>query len=263
MLTHTDESGSLAYTVTGDGPPVVLVHPGIADHRYWDAVVPALAARHTVVAVDMRGFGESAPPAGPFDEVDDLRRVLDHLGLSRVRLVGSSFGGLVALQFAVAHPDRVAALAVISPPWPGFDWSAEMVAYDDAETAALEAGDLDAAVDINLDQWLRGPARGWDAVDPSLAELVRGPMRTALAHQAVRDEHSADTPPGDPATVTAPTLVGIGTLDLDDFRTIARRYADTVPGARYVEFPGTAHLVALEAPAELSAALTAFLADIP
>lgn len=61
MLTLADELGHLSYTVAGEGPPVVLVHAGVADHRMWDAVVPALAERHTVIRYDLRGFGESAP----------------------------------------------------------------------------------------------------------------------------------------------------------------------------------------------------------
>ncbi|MFJ8489720.1 alpha/beta fold hydrolase [Streptomyces sp. NPDC094038] len=93
MLTLADDLGHLSYVVDGAGPPVVLVHAGVADHHMWDAVVPALAARHTAVPVvryDLRGFGESAPPTGPFDETDDLLRLLDRLGLERVRLVGAS-----------------------------------------------------------------------------------------------------------------------------------------------------------------------------
>lgn len=66
MITLSDDFGHLSYVVTGDGPPVVLVHAGIADHHMWDAVVPALAERHTVIRYDLRGFGRSAPPSGPF-----------------------------------------------------------------------------------------------------------------------------------------------------------------------------------------------------
>ncbi|MFF7299727.1 alpha/beta fold hydrolase [Streptomyces sp. NPDC008265] len=254
-----DEIGLLSYAVTGDGPPVVLVHAGVADHRMWDAVVPSLAERYTVVRYDLRGFGASAPPAGPFDEADDLLRLLDHLGLDRVRLVGASWGGRVAVEFAVAHPDRVRSLALLSPPWPGFDWSAEMIAYDEAETAALAAGDLDTAVAVNLDMWLRGPARGWDEVADGLADALRGPLRTSLENQDAVGAHSRDTPAGDVTTVRVPTLVGIGRLDVADFQDIARRYAAAIPGATLVEFGSAAHLIALDSPAELAAALGPFL----
>ncbi|MGI5483091.1 alpha/beta fold hydrolase [Streptomyces lavendofoliae] len=255
-----DDFGHLSYTVTGDGPPLVLVHAGVADHRMWDAVVPALAERHTVVRYDLRGFGESAPPTGPFRETDDLRRLLDHLGHARVRLVGASWGGRVAVDFTLTHPERVHSLVVLSPPWPRYPWSAEMIAYDGAETAALAAGDLDEAVRVNLDMWLRGPARGWEDVDPSLAEELRGPLRTSLANQEAVGEHSQGPATGDLASITVPVLVGVGRLDIADFQDIARRYAAEIPGAALVEFPASAHLVALDAPAELLSALDPFLA---
>lgn len=260
MITLADDLGHLSYVVTGDGPPVVLVHAGIADHRMWDAIVPELAERHTVIRYDLRGFGESAPPTGPFSETDDLRRLLDHLGHAQVRLVGASWGGRVALDFALAHPDRVDSLALFAPPWRGYDWSAEMVAYDEAETAALATGGLDAALDINLDMWLRGPARRWEDVADGLADRLRGPIRTSLVNQDLVAEHSQGASTGDLATISVPALVGIGKLDVTDFQDIGRRYASEIPDATLVEFATAAHLIALDAPAELSAVLVPFLA---
>lgn len=238
----------------------MLVHAGVADHRMWDGVVPALAERHTVVRYDLRGFGKSALPTGPFSETDDLRRLLDHLGHERVRLVGASWGGRVAVDFALTHQDRVHSLALLAAPWPGHDWSAGMVAFDEAETAALAAGDVDAAVEVNLDMWLRGPARTWDDVPEGLADRLRGPLRTSLVNLAAVDEHSRGTTTGDLDALTVPTLVGVGGLDTADFQDIGRRYAAEIPGATLVEFPTAGHLVALDAPAELAAVLEAFLA---
>ncbi|MGY4980425.1 alpha/beta fold hydrolase [Streptomyces sp. 900105755] len=260
MLTLDDELGHLSYETAGEGPPVVLVHAGVADHRMWDAVVPSLAEAHTVIRYDLRGFGESAAPASPFRETDDLRRLLDHLGHERVRLVGASWGGRVAVDFTLTHPDRVHSLAILAAPWPRYPWSAEMIAYDEAETAALDAGDLDAAVRVNLDMWLRGPARGWDDVAEELAGRLRGPLRTSLVNQAVVGQHSQAPVTGDLAAVSVPALVGVGKLDVADFQDIARRYAAAIPGAHLVEFATAAHLIALDAPAELSAVLREFLA---
>ncbi|MFJ9592545.1 alpha/beta fold hydrolase [Streptomyces virginiae] len=259
MITFSDDLGHLSYVVTGDGPPVVLVHAGIADHRMWDAVVPALAERHTVIRYDLRGFGQSAPPSGAFSETDDLRRLLDHLGHERVRLVGASWGGRVAVDFTLTHPDRVHSLALLAAPWPGYGWGAEMIAYDEAETEALAAGDLDAAVDTNLDMWVRGPARTWDDVATGLADRLREPIRTSLVNQDVVGEHSQGVVRGDLSGISVPTLVGVGTLDVADFQDIARRYAAEIPGATLIEFPAAAHLIALDTPAELTAALTPFL----
>jgi pimeloyl-ACP methyl ester carboxylesterase len=260
MLTLADDLGHLSYVVTGDGPPVVLVHAGVADHRMWDAVVPDLTERHTVIRYDLRGFGQSAPPTGPFSETDDLRRLLDHLGYDRVRLVGASWGGRVAVDFSLTHPGRVHSLALLAPPWPGYHWSAEMVAYDEAETAALASGDLNAAVRINLDMWLRGPARRWEDVAAGLTDQLRGPLRTSLVNQGIVAESSQGAATCDVSVISVPTLVGIGKLDVADFQDIGRRYASEIPDATLVEFATAAHLIALDAPTELTALLGPFLA---
>ncbi|WP_457031782.1 alpha/beta fold hydrolase [Kitasatospora sp. P5_F3] len=259
MITVADDLGHLSYTVTGEGSPVLLVHAGVTDHRLWDPIVPALAERHTVIRYDLRGFGESAPPSGPFSMTDDLRRILDHLGHDRVQLVGASWGGLLSLAFSLAHPERVRSLTMLAAMWPGYDWSAEMHAYDEAETAALQAGDLAAAVSVNLDMWLRGPSRSWAEVTPGLAEQLQDPVRISLVHQDVRGEFTQDLPDRDLSAVAVPTMVGIGLLDVADFQDISRRYAAAIPGATLVEFPTAAHLIPLDAPAELTAALLPFL----
>ncbi len=260
MRLLADDLGSLSYDVEGEGPPVVLVHAGVADRRMWDDLVPALAERYTVIRHDLRGFGESAPPSSPYTDHDDLRRLLDHLGHERVRIVGASWGGRVALDFTLTHPDRVHSLALLAPPWPGYSWGADMIAYDEAETEALAAGDLDTAVRVNLDMWLRGPARGWADVAEGLVERLRGPMRASLVHMDAKDEHGQGPATGDLSTVRVPTLVGIGKLDVADFQDIARLYAAGIPGAELVEFPTAAHLIAVDAPAELADVLGPFLA---
>ncbi|MFG3280474.1 alpha/beta fold hydrolase [Streptomyces sp. NPDC048111] len=261
MLTLTDDLGHLSFVVAGDGSPVVLLHAGVADHRMWDEVVPGLTEAHTVIRYDLRGFGQSALPEGPFSEADDLRRLLDHLGHDRVRLVGASWGGRVALDFTLVHPERVHSLTLLAPPWPGYDWSADMIAYDEEETAALTAGDLDAAVRVNLDMWLRGPSRGWDDVPAGLADRLSGPLRTSLQNQDAVGALSQGPGKGAVSAVRVPTLVGVGALDTPDFRAIARRYATDIPRATLTEFASSAHLIALDAPRELTGVLSKFLAD--
>ncbi|MHC5902741.1 alpha/beta fold hydrolase [Streptomyces sp. S6] len=251
----------LAHTTTGDGPPVVLVHAGVTDHHLWDAVTPTLAATHTVIRYDLRGFGDSAPPTAPFRETDDLAHLLTHLGHDRVHVVGASWGGRIALDFTLAHPDRVHSLAILAAPWPGYDWSADMIEYDAIETAALEKGDLDAAVQLNLDMWLRGPARSWSEVGEGLADQLRAPMRTLLKNQGIVGEHSQGPGKGNPADLRVPALVGVGKLDVPDFQEIARRYATEIPGARFVEFERAAHLIAMDSPGEVAAVLGEFLAS--
>lgn len=109
MATTTTTDGvEIAYEVTGDGPPLVLVHGITESRRAWDPLVPALAADHTVVALDARGHGESGP-AATYDTramADDMAAVVAALDLGPPVVVGHSMGGIVVTTFAGQHSCR-------------------------------------------------------------------------------------------------------------------------------------------------------------
>ncbi|WP_372495126.1 alpha/beta fold hydrolase [Nocardioides pinisoli] len=106
---------TLAGEVRGDGPALVFLHAGVADRRMWDGVVETVTDTHTTVAYDRRGFGGTPPHEETYSQTDDLLAVLDAAGVTQATLVGCSQGGKVALDFALAHPDRVAAVVLIAP----------------------------------------------------------------------------------------------------------------------------------------------------
>ena len=108
------EGASIYYEDLGEGTAVVLIHAGVADSRMWDGVFEALAERFHAIRFDIRGFGRSAMTPGRFSHHHDLESLLDHLAVSRASLVGCSFGGQIAIDFAIVHPDRVRSLALVS-----------------------------------------------------------------------------------------------------------------------------------------------------
>ncbi len=99
----------------GFGRPLLLVHGLGAGHRTWDPIVPALAARHEVVAIDLPGFGDTPPPIGPVSIArlaDALERFIVAEDLAGVDLVGSSMGGTIVLELARrGHSGSIVALA--------------------------------------------------------------------------------------------------------------------------------------------------------
>ena len=107
--------GGLAYDIAGVGPPIVLVHAGIADRRMWDPQWPAFASVGRAVRYDARGYGETLPPAGPWSHHADLLALIDELGLGRVALVGTSMGAGIAVEAALARPRAVASLLLVAP----------------------------------------------------------------------------------------------------------------------------------------------------
>ena len=255
---------TIAYETHGDGPAVLLVHEGVADRRMWRDQVPVLARDHRVVAVDLRGFGESPHASGPFSNVEDLREVLDELGIERATVVGGSFGAKVALELAVTHPERVVRLVLCPPVVPGWEWSERVRRGWQEEDEAFQAGDLDRAAEVNVELWVDGPNRTADEVDPDVRDLVRTMQRHAFElPEPDPPPEPAPEPPIRLADVGVPTLVVVGDEDVEDFLAMADAAAAGIPGARKVVIEGAAHVVALEKPQEFNAALLRFLAGPP
>jgi 3-oxoadipate enol-lactonase len=246
----------------GEGAPVVLVHAGIADSRMWDPQWEAWAGRYRLVRYDQRGFGRSTIEAGAYSHGADLLAVLDALGLERAILVGSSLGGRIALEVALAQPERVTALVLVDAAIPGVDWSQEVRGCGAAEDAAHEAGDLDAATDLNVRFWVDGPGRTPDAVAPALREQVRTMQRRAFELQAGLDDDEeplVEDLGGRLGELRGPALVLVGADDVADFHAIADLLAAAVPGAERATVTGAAHLPSAERPEAFAALVEPFL----
>jgi pimeloyl-ACP methyl ester carboxylesterase len=101
------------YAVYGEGEPVLLIHGGLGHGDVWGFQIPALAESHQVIVADSRGHGRSTRSAKPFGYqlmADDYLALLDHLGIEKVALVGWSDGGIIGLDIAIRHPERLSRL---------------------------------------------------------------------------------------------------------------------------------------------------------
>lgn len=249
-ISHETEGAAEA-----DALPLVLLHAGACDSRMWDPQWAALVrAGRRVVRCDFRGFGATPAAEAPYREADDVLALMDGLGIERAVLVGSSNGGRVAQEVALDRPDRVAGLALFCAPVPGHQWLPELLAFGEREDALLEAGDLDAATELNVATWL-GP----EADDAAKASL-RTMQRRAFEVQSLMTEYfAADPVERDLSKIEAPTLVVSGALDFQDFRDSAARLAAEVPDVRRVELPWAGHLPTMERPEETTRLLLDFL----
>jgi 3-oxoadipate enol-lactonase len=237
----------------GTGSPVVLLHGAGMDSRLWDRIVPELARCHDVIRYDARGLGRSTPPDEPFSDVEDLRAVLDYFGLRQAALVGLSMGGESALDFALTHPEKVTALALVGASVSGHRWpkGPELTAY---ATARRERHTI-ALAELELSIWAgMGPtAPGW--------ELINAMVTHNAARRIVSEQHCAAGQNAEArlADVAAPTLVVHGDRDHPEIGVIARLLAAGIPGAHGEIIPNADHYLPLRAPEHLTKLLLAHL----
>ena len=269
-IARADDGTPLAGERWGAGAPVVvLLHAGVADRRAWGAVAPLLPG--TVVAYDRRGFGET-PLAGhgrPWSHLDDLVAVLDAVAPDGAPawLVGNSMGGALAVDAALARPERVAGLVLVAPavsgaPEPGADeLDPATRALADAIDAAFTAGDLDAVNRVETRLWLDGPASPEGRVGGGARELVLAMNGVALAAGGPEDAGESGVDAwARLEEVRAPTTVVLGALDVPAVNARGREVSERIPGATLRMMPGVAHLPGVERPQDLAALVRAAIA---
>jgi 3-oxoadipate enol-lactonase len=251
IMAHDDE---------GSGPTVVLLHSGVCDRRMWGPQMASLQRTHRVIAPDLRGFGQTPLPPERFANAVDVVELLDHCGVDRAALVGSSFGGRVALEVVATRPDRVSALVLLCAGHRGIRDTAASEAFEAEEERLLAEGDIDGAVELNVSTWL-GPSASKDT-RALVREMQRHAFEVQLAAEVQEPWPELVRVDADPSRVETPTLVVGGELDMDCFRDGARDLADAIPGARLTMLPWAAHLPSLERPDDVTPLISAFLAEV-
>ena len=255
----------LSYRDEGEGVPVVFLHAGVCDRRMWAGQVEAVAgAGYRAIAYDRRGFGETVcDPAEPFAHVEDLEALLDGLGIHTAVLVGCSQGGRIAIDFAFAHPDRVAGLVLVSAAVSGAEWSEDyaddvrhlVMAYEMAE----ENGDLETLNRVEAHAWLDGPAEASGRVGGDLRKLFLDMNGIALAHARLSGEAEPEPVFDRIEEIEQPTLLVSGSLDWLQVRDRLDALEARMPNAFGVMIEGAAHLPSMERPDLFNPLLLGFL----
>jgi 3-oxoadipate enol-lactonase len=234
---------------------VLLLHAGIADRRMWAPQVAALeSAGHAVTAPDLPGFGDEPLEPGTIDYVAAAAEQLDGPGA----LVGSSFGGRIALELALARAELVQRLVLVGAGLGNWTWSEAAQAGLADEEALLERGDLAGAARQQAEMWL-APTAATDVRELTEAMTIR-----SYEQQLPLEGRVTGSWPEPPASeqlerIDVPTLVVVGSEDVEDIRTIAATLAAGIPGARLETIDGAGHLPSLERPDELNRLLLEFL----
>jgi 3-oxoadipate enol-lactonase len=270
MERFVDVPGGRLFAMSeGAGPPIVLIHAAIVDHRAWDAMAPGLvAAGFRVARYDYRGFGESTTQDVEFSNRADLIAVLDALDIGRAALVGNSRGGLIAFDTAIEFPDRVVAAVGVGASLSGFDGEptpAELALFEQAnQIMAAAHPDLDVIADLSLNLWVDGPGQSPDRVDPAVREFVRTMCRPLGEPGRVQGRSVRLDPPANDRLeeFRCPVIAVAGELDVSDIVQTARRLESAAPNARAVVWPDVAHMIGMEVPDRLNALIIDLLAPL-
>lgn len=257
-------NGTKLYVETaGIGKALLLIHAGVGDSRMWDKQFLEFSKTHYVIRCDLRGFGKSKMLSGSFAHHKDIASILEYLEVEKAVVVGASFGGYVALNFALTHPKFVTALILVSPALDGYKFkSPEMLNFFAKEDEMLESGDLISATDLNIKMWVDGPQRGAEEVDQKVREQVREMQMNIFSHPEVDSAEEIDLLP--PAInrlneVEAPTMIISGNLDVIEFQEISNFIAKNIKNAKQIKMSETAHLPNMEKPDEFNQIVLGFV----
>jgi 3-oxoadipate enol-lactonase/4-carboxymuconolactone decarboxylase len=242
-----------------DRPPLVLLNSIGTDMSLWDRTLPHLLPAFRLLRIDTRGHGASDAPDGDYSLsllADDVAAIMQDAGIERAAVAGVSLGGMMAMQLALGHPERVSALALIctSAAMDSASWAARIDTVRSQGTQAI--------AEMAISRFLSAP---FVAQHPEIADGMKGAVAAqsdagyAGAGAAIRDMALADRI----ANIAVPTLVVTGAVDISTpYAGHGDRLAETIPGARHAGVAG-AHLPPVEDPAALAAALRGFLLGQP
>jgi pimeloyl-ACP methyl ester carboxylesterase len=255
-------SNGTAGNITGRGPPLILLHGVGLDRSMWQAQVYCFARSHSVIAYDLLGHGESAKIEGRV-ELEDFARQLEQLcsslKLDGAKLVGFSFGGLIAQAFAAKHGARLAKLVLISTV---YDRSpAERAGVETRlETARREGPD--SIYPAALERWfspafLAGQPEFVQKLHHRMMDNDVGSFLRAYEIFASGDQELV----GRLGMIACPTLVMTGERDTGSTPSMAWKMAKEIPGARVSIIAGGRHMMPIEMADDVNREISGFLAE--
>jgi pimeloyl-ACP methyl ester carboxylesterase len=257
---------SFAYMEEGSGLPVVLIHGSVSDYREWSKQMKALARHYRVIAYSRRYHWPNTVPGTEADgsrelQVNDLASIIRALKLAPVHLVGHSYGGAIALQLALRHPELVRTLVVAEPGVGGVLANTteteaarkEGQAIQDMMKRAFASGDAERIVRTYAAQVAPGV---FEKAKPEVRQML---LDNVLAFHLDFSSRRLPFTCDDARRITTPALVFAGERSTPGLQLIAKTLAGCLKEARFVRIPNATHWIPHDQPQKFNTALLAFL----
>lgn len=247
-------AAGLFYEISGSGDPIIFIHAFSVDRRMWEPQVAAFQNRFKVVRYDLRGHGKSVPPTEPYTGYDDLRGLVDTLGIQKATLVGLSAGSELAINFAIAYPDRIARIVLAAPGLGGY--TVPPLPWFRPVFEAAAAGDPERAAKL----WADTPIMAMRS-NPAATETVTSLVMSNWRLWTFKRTEQPLSPPAVKrlSEIKCPVLVVIGDQDLPHIKDVGTLLTRDIANAKLVTIPGAGHIVNLDAPGPFNEAVAKFL----
>lgn len=252
------DGSELFYETRGEGQTLVLIHDGLLHRESWDAQFEAFAEYYRVIRYDRRGYGRSPMPTQEYSHIEDLYALLYSLAPDSVILAAISSGGAIAIEYTLAHPERVEALVLVGAVVGGLGFTDHFVERGaDAVELAQEGRDIPKVIDY----WVS---------DPYLIAPMNTTAKQRLRQLLTTNPQDLQTPynlvrwPDEPALerlgeIGVPTLIIVGEYDIPDVHAHAGAIDAGIPGAKRVIIDDAGHLAQLEQPDAFNQLVLGFL----
>jgi len=249
--------GRLAYSIGGEGPAIVLLHPIGMDRSLWAPYMQHWLPRYRVIAADMLGHGESGPVRGSVSLADHACAVLEIIeaeGVAPAVVMGVSMGGMVAQRMAIAAPDRVKGLVLCATAG-GFPQASRAAIRSRGDTS--RSGDMSEVIESTMARWF-APDSPLELVDGCRAKLAGNDWHSWSANwEAISElDHLSAL-----SRLTAPALVLAGDRDASIPVAVSKELAEALK-ADFVVVENSAHFGAFDSPQRFKPVVDQFLAGL-
>lgn len=245
-MPKADESGfakvngiDMYYAIYGTGDPVLLIHGGLGHADIWASQVAALSRTHKVIVADSRGHGRSSRDARPFGYdlmASDYLALLDHLKIDKTALVGWSDGGIIGLDIAMSHPERLTRL------------------YAQAANVTTDGVDPGVETDKTFGAYIERSGKDYARLSktPDQYDAFVGQISQMWASQPNWSKEQL-------ARIAVPTAIVAGDHDEAIKRAHTEYMASVIPGAKLIILPNASHFAMLQAPDEYNRSVLEFI----
>jgi 3-oxoadipate enol-lactonase len=238
------------YETAGQGHPLVLIHGLNLDTRMWDSQFFEFAQSYHVIRFDLRGMGQTKMTDDPYSLHGDIYALLKSLGIDKAYVAGLSLGGMAAMEFALAHPEMVDGLVLVSAGLLGHPRTEKRLRDIQRFNEVCKPELRREAVEMTVQMWFDGPDQPPNTSAAEARELFRRLTEHAYSLPDVNNVPQWLSPPPIERLeeILVPTLVIAGDRDYEDYLQIADVFERRIPGAKKVVMQGSAHIPPMDQP---------------